>query len=236
VQLIGSDGTIEVTEADQEGRYYFDKTKIRPNQTYDILVSKDKYFSERGQETTVDVNRSREFVYDFYLEPIPETPIELPEILYAFDSWELRPQFQDSLAGLVTTLNDNPGLVIELASHTDSRGTHAHNDTLSQRRAQAVVDFLIERGVNPKRLEAKGYGERKPREINETIEREGFVFEEGSVLDNDYINKLPSEEHREVAHQLNRRTEFRVLRDDFEPENEADPADRPDAIQRRRDN
>ncbi len=235
VQLIGSDGTIEVIETGEEGEYYFDKNKVRPNQDYEILVSKDNYFSERGQESTVDVERSREFVYDFYLEPIPETPIELPEILYAFDSWELRPQFQDSLSGLVQTLNDNPGLVIELASHTDSRGTHAHNDTLSQRRAQAVVDFLVERGVNPQRLEAKGYGKREPREITQTIKREGFTFEAGTVLTEEYIENLPDEEHREVAHQLNRRTEFTVIREDFDPDKETGPARRPNGNQIRRD-
>ncbi len=218
VQLIGSDGSIEVVETDREGKYYFDETQIKRNQTYEILVSYDRYFSERGQETTVDIERSREFVHDFYLEPIPDVPVELPEILYDFDSWVLKPQFQDSLVGLVETLENNPNIVIELASHTDSRGTHEHNDTLSQLRAQSVIDFLVKRGINPQRLEAKGYGKRKPREIRETIERDGFVFEAGTVLTEEYINNLFSEEHREAAHQLNRRTEFTVLRDDFDSE------------------
>lgn len=218
VQLIGSDGTIEVEETDEEGNYYFDKTIIKPNTTYEILASKDQYFSQRGQETTVNVERSREFVTDFYLEPIPEEPIELPEILYDFASWELKPQFKDSLAGLVQTLNTNPNLVIELASHTDNRGSHEHNDTLSQRRAESVVDYLIESGIDSRRLVAKGYGKRKPREINKQIERYNFTFEKGAILNEEYINGLPVEEHQEAAHQLNRRTEFRVISEDFESE------------------
>ncbi len=222
VQLIGSDGTIEVEETDRDGKYYFDKRQMKPDQTYDILASYDGYLSQRGRESTVDLERSREFVYDFYLEPISDVPIALPEILYDFDSWELKPQFQDSLAGLVETLMNNPNIVIELASHADSRGTHEHNDLLTQRRAQAVVDFIIERGVDPQRLEAKGYGKRQPRKIMETIERDGFVFEAETVLTEEYIEDLPEEEHREAAHQLNRRTEFMVLRDDFDPEIEGD--------------
>ena len=219
VQLIGSDGTVAVDEADEDGEYYFDESKVKPDVNYEILASYDNYFSERGQETTVGVERNREFVYDFYLEPIPEAPIALPEILYDFDSWELKPQFQDSLTGLVETLNNNPDIVIELASHTDSRGTHEHNDTLSQRRAQSVVDFLVEKGINPERLEAKGYGQRQPREVRQTIQRNGYTFEAGTVLTEEFINDLPSEEKREVAHQLNRRTEFTVLSEDFDPEN-----------------
>jgi len=215
VQLIGSDGTIEVSETNEEGEYYFDETMIKPEQIYEMLVSKDDYFSTRGQETTEGIQRSREFVHDFYLEPIPEEPIELPEILYDFASWELRPQFKDSLSGLVRTLEDNPNIVIELASHTDSRGTHEQNDTLSQKRAQSVVDFLIDSGINPDRLKAKGYGKRKPREINETMTREGVTFEAGTVINEEFIRSLETQEQREVAHQLNRRTEFRVIGDDF---------------------
>ena len=217
VQLIGSDGSFAQTESSQTGEYIFDKSRIQTETSYEILVSKERYFNVRGQESTVGIVRSREFINDFYLEPIPETPIELPEILYDFASYELLPQYQDSLNGLIVTLQDNPGLIIELASHTDSRGTDAFNDTLSQRRAQSVVDYLIERGINPSRLVAVGYGKRVPRTIDNTIVRDGFTFEAGVVLNEQYINRLPSEQHRDTAHQLNRRTEFRVLSEDFDP-------------------
>ncbi len=216
VQLVGSDGSFVQTETNNEGRYNFDKTQIRSNTSYELLVSKERYFNARGQETTIGIERSRDFVFDFYLEPIPDQPIELPEILYEFARWELLPQYQDSLNGLIVTLEDNPDLIIELASHTDSRGTHEVNDTLSQRRAQSVVNYLIERGIEEQRLVARGYGKRVPRVIERTMVRGGFTFEEGTVLTEEYINSLPTEEHRDVAHQLNRRTEFRVLSDEFE--------------------
>ncbi len=220
IQLVGSDGSLAQTETSEEGEYRFDKTQIRTNTRYEILVSKNNYFNTRGQETTVGIERSRDFVYDFYLAPIPDTPIELPEILYEYAQWELLPQYQDSLNGLITTLEDNPELVIELSSHTDSRGSHEFNDTLSQRRAQTVVDYLIDRGIDSERLVPRGYGKRVPRVIENTIEREGYTFEAGTELTEDYINSLPTEEHRDVAHQLNRRTEFLVISEEDEEEDE----------------
>jgi peptidoglycan-associated lipoprotein len=131
--------------------------------------------------------------------------------------WDLKPQYQDSLQGLIQTLRDNPNLVIELASHTDLRDSYERNDVLSQRRAQSVVDYLIIRGIEPARLVAKGYGERVPRELKSDYNRNGVMFEKGSVLDEEFINSLGSGKEKEAAHQLNRRTEFRVLRKDYVP-------------------
>ena len=237
IQMIGSDGSLVQVETDEKGQYFFDNKQVQQDTRYDLLVSKEKYFSSRGQETTEGIRRSRDFVNDFYLEPIPETPIELPAILYEFASWELQPQYQDSLVGLIQTLEDNPGLIIELASHTDSRGSHAYNDTLSQKRAQSVVDFLAERGIDERRLMAKGYGKRVPRVIEDSLERDGFIFEKGVELTEEYINSLAGEEHRDVAHQLNRRTEFRVLSEDFDPEEEtekrSDPSREPERSEER---
>ncbi|MFW5758997.1 MAG: OmpA family protein [Bacteroidota bacterium] len=218
IQLIGNDGSFAETTSDEEGKYFFDKSTIKKETSYEILVSLEDYFNTRGQETTIGIARSRDFVNDYYLAPIPDKPIELPEILYEFAQWELLPQYKDSLNGLVTTLKDNPEIVVELASHTDSRGSDEVNDTLSQKRAQTVVDYLIEQGIEPERLVAKGYGKRVPRVIPSTITREGYTFEEGTELTEEYINALPDEEHRDIAHQLNRRTEFSVIRDDFEPD------------------
>ncbi|TVQ11499.1 MAG: hypothetical protein EA361_12720 [Bacteroidetes bacterium] len=217
IQLVGSDGSFVQAETTDKGEYKFDNTQVKANTSYEILASKNRYFNARGQETTRGIERSRDFVFDFYLEPIPYTPIELPEILYEFARWELLPQYQDSLNGLITTLQENPELVIELGSHTDSRGSHEVNDTLSQRRAQTVVDYLIERGIERERLLPRGYGKRVPRVIENTIVREGFTFEAGTKLTEAWINSLPTEAHRDVAHQLNRRTEFRVISDDDEP-------------------
>ncbi len=140
------------------------------------------------------------------------------KFLYDLAKWNLKPQYQDSLQGLIETLDDNPTIVVELASHTDIRDTDERNDILSQKRAQSVVDYLILRGIDPDRLVAKGYGERVPLEVDRNHYLNGIlVIDSGTVLTEEFINGLPDTEKKEYAHQLNRRTEFSVIRNDFVP-------------------
>jgi len=226
VKLVGSDGTSIEDSTDATGSYKFGKTQILPNTTYELLVSKPNYFSSTAKESTVGVEQSKDFIVNFDLVPIPKKPIELPEILYALDRWELQPQFQDSLNGLIATMNENPKIVIELASHTDARASDAYNDTLSQKRAQSVVDYLIEKGIAPDRMEAKGYGERVPRTLEKDMTRDGFTFKAGTVLTEAFINSLTSTKEREAAHQLNRRTEFRILHDNYIPKDSNTPIEK----------
>ncbi|RLB68182.1 MAG: hypothetical protein DRH03_10130, partial [Deltaproteobacteria bacterium] len=116
------------------------------------------------------------------------------------------------------TLDENPTLVVELASHTDSRDTDERNDILSQKRAQSVVDYLILRGIDPGRLVAKGYGERAPRHLLKNYSIDSIiVLDSGSVLNEEFISSLKTNEIKEFAHQLNRRTEFSVLNNDYVP-------------------
>jgi peptidoglycan-associated lipoprotein len=218
VNLVGSNGLSVTTRTNENGFYTFGKSQMEPNTTFEILVSKLNYFNEKGTITTVGVEFSKDFEKDFVLHPIPAEPIVLPEILYDLGKWNLKPQYQDSLQGLIQTLRDNPNLVIELASHTDTRDSDERNDILSQRRAQSVVDYLIIRGIDPKRLVAKGYGEHVPLTIKKDVVRDGFLFTEGTSLDDDYINSLVTNKEKEAAHQMNRRTEFKVLRKDYIPD------------------
>jgi len=218
VKLVGSSGISVTTITNENGFYSFGKSQMEPNTTFEVIVTKPNYFNIKGTVTTVGVEFSKDFERDFIIEPIPEEPILLPEILYDLAKWDLKPQYQDSLQGLIQTLRDNPNLVIELASHTDTRDTDERNDILSQRRAQSVVDYLIIRGIEPSRLVAKGYGEHVPRSLKNDIIRDGFLFTEGTLLDDALINSLNSTNEKEAAHQLNRRTEFRVLRKDYVPQ------------------
>jgi peptidoglycan-associated lipoprotein len=217
VDIVGSDGISMTARTADNGVYMFGKSQIMPNTTYEITVSKDNYFNSSGRVTTVGYEKSKDLTRDFVLEPIPEEPVVLPEILYDLAKWDLKPQYQDSLQGLITTMDENPTLIIELASHTDARDTDERNDILSQRRAQSVVDYMIERGIDPDRLIAKGYGERVPRTLLKDITRDGFLFATGTVLTETYIDSLPTTPHKEAAHQLNRRSEFRVISKDFVP-------------------
>lgn len=223
VKLVGTDGTSVEVKTDQTGFYIFaekegsDERYIQENTSYTILVSKDDYLNSKGQETTVGVNKSTAFVHDFVLQSIKAEEITFPKVLYDLGKYTLREESKDSLDYLYQTLVDNPNIVIELAAHTDARGSDESNEILAQRRAQSCVDYLVSRGIDADRMVAKGYGERKPYE--------GMFNGKQVTLTEEYINSLPSEELREEAHQTNRRTVFSVLRDDYVPqkEEEAEP-------------
>lgn len=217
ISLVSSDGTTVSMLTNDVGYYEFVNDQVRPNVTFEVIAEKADYFSDKAMETTLGVEASKDFEINFNLDPIPADPILLPEILYDLARWDLKPQFQDSLQGLIRTLDANETLVVELAAHTDNRGTLESNDILSQRRAESVVNYLIQRGIDPDRLIARGYGERVPRRLQTDIARDGFTFEAGTVLTPSFIDSLPTNEMREVAHQLNRRTEFSIISTDFVP-------------------
>ena len=112
-------------------------------------------------------------------------------------------------------LRDNPHVTIELAAHTDRKGSEEYNMRLSERRAKSVIDYLIAAGIDPQRLSPKGYGESVPKTVTKRINREYPQFPEGTVLTEDYISTLAPED-QEAADQINRRTEFQVLSLNFE--------------------
>jgi peptidoglycan-associated lipoprotein len=218
---IVADGISYKTTTDVRGYYHFDKTKILGELTYDITVRKEGYYENdntKGRETTVGLTENKDLRHDFKINPLPKEPIPMPDILYDVARWELLPASIDSLQSLLKTMRDNPTIVIELRSHTDNRPMPVlTNDTLSQRRAQSCVDYLIESGIDPERLVAKGYAERIPRTLERDITKRGVTFKKGTVLTPEYINALKSTNEKEAAHDLNRRTEFLILRDDYVP-------------------
>lgn len=223
IKLIGDDNTTIEARTNRKGEYEFSTEQIKYNVNYRIQVSQVDYFNTEGKESTVGLTTNKDLVHDFKLVPIPKEPIVLPEIRYDLAKWDLKDQYQDSLSDLLIILVNNPTYVIELASHTDSRPfLRVTNDTLSQRRAESVVEFLHARGIERERLVPKGYGDRVPRTLKHdcTVEMNGktYKFDKGITLTDDYINKLKTHGEREAAHQLNRRTEFRILRTDFVPQ------------------
>jgi peptidoglycan-associated lipoprotein len=204
IKLIGSNGSSVEGKSDGSGAFRFDftpegKRYIEQNVSYTVSGTMDKFFSDKADFTTVGIEVATDFSKDLFLKPIKKEPIRLPDILYDLNKWDLKPQYQDSLQGLVKTLNDNSNLVIELGSHTDTRGDKKSNDVLSQNRAQSVVDFLISKGIAGDRLVAKGYGENRP------------------LISDADIAKASTDEEKESLHQKNRRTEFKILRTDYVP-------------------
>ena len=115
---------------------------------------------------------------------------------------------------MIKMLNDNPNVTIELGAHTDRKGSLEYNERLAQRRAQSVVDYLIQGGIETDRLEAKGYGKEVPKTINKKMAELYDFLEEGDVLTEEFIEQLTPEQ-QEIADQINRRTEFKVLRTNY---------------------
>jgi outer membrane protein OmpA-like peptidoglycan-associated protein len=113
--------------------------------------------------------------------------IRLENIYYDLDKWDIRADAQPTLDKLTETLKLNPKVKIQLSSHTDCRGTVPYNETLSQKRAQSAVDYLISKGIEAQRLEARGYGEGVPEAT------------------------CACASCSEDEHQLNRRTAFKVV-------------------------
>ncbi len=214
VKLIGSDGLNIQTETGDDGTFRF---MLQPNTDYVFLASKEGYLNGKGRETTKGQDQSRDFRATIYIASIAK-PIELSNsnVFYDFAKWDLRPEAMVSLDKLVETLNDNPNVTIELMSHTDSRDTEEFNLDLSQKRAQSVVEYLIEKGIAPDRLSAKGYGESTPKVVTKRMTEEYDFLNENDVLSVEYIDRLATVEQKEIAHQMNRRTEFRVITTDYE--------------------
>ena len=220
VRIVGSDGKEYETYTNKQGFYRFGQDQIMRNVVYKMYVSKVDYFSIEGSESTCGYNTDKDIVHDFRLDPVPKQPVVLPEIRYDLAKWDLKEEFMDSLMDLYLVMVNNPNIVVELRAHTDCRPfLGLTNDTLSQRRAQSVVDYLISRGIEPERLVAKGYAERVPRTLdrNITVRVDGkpYSFSEGTTLDCDYINHMNDKGRQEAAHLLNRRLEFLILRTDY---------------------
>jgi peptidoglycan-associated lipoprotein len=210
-KLEGSDGSSIETLSGKDGSFRF---SLKPETDYVLTTSKPKFLKGTASESTKGLTKSTDLVVEIYMSPIDEV-IEVQNIFYDLNRADLRPESMVALDKLIEVLNLNANITIELSSHTDFRNTDAYNMELSQRRAQSVVDYLISKGIAPERLIAKGYGESQPRKISKKLGDKYDFLKDGDILSEDFINKLPTSEQKETAHQINRRTEFKVIRTDY---------------------
>jgi peptidoglycan-associated lipoprotein len=211
IKSIGSDGITLETITGKDGEF---KLMLKPGTDYVFIASKDKFLKGKERETTKGLTQSTELKTEIYLTPIDE-PIEVENIFFDLDKADLRPESLISLDRLVETLNENDNITIELGSHTDSRASNEYNLDLSRRRAQSVVEYLISKGIARDRLIAKGYGESVPKVVDKKDNDLYPFLPQETKLTESYINSLKDEDQQEMAHFLNRRTEFRVLRTDY---------------------
>jgi len=209
VQLIGNDGSTNEVVTDNTGTYQF---TLKPLTSYELVINTEGYLKKSVNETTVGIENNKVFVIDLSVDPVKKEII-LPRIEYDFAKWDLRPQSIADLDMLAKTLKDNPNVVIELKSHTDYIGADAQNNILSQKRADVCIAYLVSQGIDAGQLVASGKGETEPFVIEEKKGR----FKLGDVLTEHYISKIRFKKNKEKANQYNRRTSFKVLRDDYVP-------------------
>jgi peptidoglycan-associated lipoprotein len=209
IRIIGTDGTNLKMRADG-GRF---QIKLKPETEYVFAAFKDGYLNDKVRATTIGLDDSKEFRFEFKLSPTDQ-PIKVNNINYAFGSYDITEESKLALDTLVQLLRLNPTIKIELMAHTDYVGSDQFNSELSQKRAQSVVDYLISKGISAGRLVAKGYGETWPKKVTKAIAKQYDFLKKGDELTEEFILKLPPEQ-QEIAKMLNRRTEFRVLSNDF---------------------
>ncbi len=215
VSLTADNGDVlDESFTNADGKFNF---RVYPEEHYDLIGEKSDYFTVRKDFTTigktVDRTKLTEFITNvtfetkIMMDPIVlEKAIVLDNIYYDLDKYNIRPDAALVLDSLVQIMSDNPEIYIELGSHTDDRAADNYNLRLSLQRAQSAVSYIIDKGIESKRITAKGYGETQLIIKNAQTEEE---------------------------HQRNRRTEFKVLRynprdrnDDLPPDEQVDEYDR----------
>jgi outer membrane protein OmpA-like peptidoglycan-associated protein len=172
---------------EQDGYYYF---KLEPETNYRVKGSSEGYFA-KSENITTKGKKEGIIKQDLPLEKlILNKPITLDNIYYDLAKWNIRKDAAKELDKLVTILKDNPTIVIELSSHTDCRASDQYNMQLSDKRAKSAAQYIVDKGgIKKERITGKGYGE--------------------TVLINRCMNGVKC---TEAEHQVNRRTEFKVLK------------------------
>ena len=208
VYMVGNDGTNLKLSVRGDGSF---TQEIKPGVDYVFLATCKGFLNHQEQLRVEPVTKSEEYVLQFPLANI-SAPVLIENIFFDFDKATLRPESQTALDELVKMLNENPNITIELSAHTDYKGSAQYNERLSQRRAESVVSYLIAHGIAADRLTPKGYGKSKPKTIKRKVASRYPFLKEGDVLTEEYVKALKDEEQQEQCNQLNRRTEFIVLR------------------------
>lgn len=206
-RIVGTDGTNLRLGVRGDGSFEY---VVKPGVDYIILAMCDGFLNHKEEIHVDSVKESKVYDLQFPLASI-SAPVLIDNIFYAFDKATLLPESKNALDSLILMLNENPNITIELSAHTDYRGAEAYNNKLSQKRAESVVNYLINHGIAPDRLTPVGYGEEKPKTIRRKVAERYPWLKENDVLTEEFILKLKPEQ-QETANALNRRTEFKVLR------------------------
>ena len=207
VFMVGDDGTNKKLAVKGDGSF---EQEVHPGVNYIFLATCNGHLNHKEEIKVGNTETSEVHTLQFPLAGI-NVPVLIDNIFYDFDKATLRPESETALNTLVNLLNENPNVTIELSAHTDYLGSDAYNKRLSQRRADAVVAYLTAHGIARDRLTPVGYGKERPKKIRKKLTEKYTWLKENDVLTEAFIKKLDKEK-QEIANQLNRRTEFTVLR------------------------
>lgn len=207
VMIVGNDGTYKKLSVRGDGSFTM---PIEPNVDYVMLASCKGFLNHKEELKVTPSDKSEEHVLQFPLASI-SAPVLIDNIFYEFDKATLTAESTTALDKLVTLLKENPHVTIELSAHCDYKGSASYNKALSQRRAESVVRYLIAHGITKDRLTPVGYGKEQPKKIRKKLTEKYPWLKENDELTETFILQQPQEQ-QEICNQLNRRTEFRVLR------------------------
>jgi peptidoglycan-associated lipoprotein len=206
IRIVGSDGSSQKIRS-VNGRF---QAALNPGSDYAIVVFANGYLNAQAKVSTRGLHEAKEFEVDIKSIPTNKA-IRIDNINYEVGKWELLPQSKASLEKLIDLLKLNSEAIIEISSHTDDSGEELFNQNLSEKRAASVVQYLSEKGIPTKNLNSKGYGKSSPLKVSQKLSKQYDFLHEGETLNAATIEKLGSENLREIARGLNRRTEFRVI-------------------------
>ncbi len=208
VRIVGDDGTNAKIRVKKDGSYSY---KLDKEVKYIMQASARGYLNEKGELSTIGVKKTQNYTTDFHLPSLGK-PVKMDNVLYETGKYELTKASEEVLRNtLLKNLQDNPNITIEISAHTDMVGSEESNMILSQKRAEAVVNFLIKSGIEADRLTAKGYGETQPIVADEALIQKYNFLRDGEVLNEELVSKLNAKQ-QEIVNSLNRRTEFKVLK------------------------
>ena len=207
IKVVGDNGVITSAKTKKNGSY---KIALPKNANYVILGTCRGYLNNKSELEIPNLEESKDFNINFTLNSVSK-PVKMNNIFYEFGSAKLTPESTDGLNDLVKLLNDNPNITIEIGAHTDFVGSEEANLKLSLERAMSVVNYLTEHGIEPARITAKGYGETTPVVPDKALVAKYRFLRVNVPLTEEFISKLNSEQ-QEIAKQINRRTEFKVLK------------------------
>jgi peptidoglycan-associated lipoprotein len=211
VRLVGNNGAVVRRTTGDDGTIEF---RVNPGTDYLAISSAKGFLNQKAVFSTDNWPENYHGRDTLWMTPT-DKPMEIPNIFFEFGKATLTPDSRNALDSLLTIMEENPTIIVEMHAHTDSRGSAEVNDVLSQQRAQAVVDYLINNRIEEGRIVAIGFGKSRPRVVDADVAKRYSFLRTNTRLDDKFINSLRNEERQEICHQLNRRVEFQVVGDNY---------------------